>query len=76
MEDAESTLLSSVAEDSKLALTDDAFEVVTLESDYQVQNHISNPFRVPPYKNFPLKISEISAILYYSYISIFIIVSF
>ena len=51
MEDAESTLLSSVAEDSKLALTDDAFEVVTLESDYQVQNHISNPFRVPPYKN-------------------------
>ena len=73
MEDAESTLLSSVAEDSKLALTDDAFEVVTLESDYQVQNHISNPFRVPPYKNL---ISEISAILYYSYISIFIIVSF
>ena len=40
MEDAESTLLSSAGEDdsnSKLALADDGFEVVTLESDYQVQ---------------------------------------
>ena len=64
MEDAESTLLSSVAEDSKLALTDDAFEVVTLESDYQVQNHISNPFRVPPYKNLKFLKYLLSSIIH------------